>query len=180
MAEAGMAGLGRLTLSRRERMVRRCWYGADHDARHARRDRRCQIWRRRGRLERGFAIHVTEVAADLIPLHGLSAASLFSLCAADPRMRVNQAQYLYLAEWDGPRRESVSEAVEAVLSAASGPLRLDEIAARVESRVHRSCERTAISGCLRAMEAVWDEATEQWSQGGREEFASDDDLVLSA
>ena len=58
-------------------------------------------------------------------------------------MRVNQAQYLYLAEWGEPRRETISEAVAAILSTASGPVNLDEIAATVETRVRRHCDRNA-------------------------------------
>lgn len=127
---------------------------------------------------RGFAVHATELASGVISPGGLSAAAIFCLCAADPRMRVNQAQYLYLAEWGGPRRESVSEAVEAVLLIAGGPLRLDEITAGVESRVRRICERITILGCLRSIEAVCDQASGQWSR--REDVAPDDDLALTA
>jgi len=92
-------------------------------------------------------------------------------------MRVNSARYLYLAEWDGPRRESVSEAVEAVLLLANRPITFDEIADRVEVRIRRTCERTAISGCLQAMEAHLDLPSGQWSRQTHCDALSDDDLM---
>jgi hypothetical protein len=129
---------------------------------------------------RRFAIHASELVSAGMSATLLSASVVFSLVAADARMRVNQAQYLYLADWGDPRRESVSEAVEAVISSASSPLRFDEIVACVEARVRRSCERTAISACLQAIEAVLDEDTGRWSKGVREDFVLDDELTLTA
>ncbi len=111
---------------------------------------------------KGSAIHITEVASGLNSMEGISAEAIFSLCAADARMRVNQAQYLYLQEWGGPRRESISEAVDAVLSTASGPLAFDEIVSIVERRTGRPCERAAIAGCLRALDASLDR---NWADG---------------
>jgi hypothetical protein len=83
---------------------------------------------------RRFAIHASELVSAGMSATLLSASVVFSLVAADARMRVNQAQYLYLADWGDPRRESVSEAVEAVISSVSSPLRFDEIVACVEAR----------------------------------------------
>jgi hypothetical protein len=78
-------------------------------------------------------------------------------------MRVNAAQYLYLSAWGDSRRESISEAVERVLLTTGGPLPLDEVHAQVEARIGRSCEQAAISGYLRAIEAVWNEEISEWS-----------------
>ena len=128
---------------------------------------------------RGFAIHASELSLGLGSMPAVSARTILSLCSTDPRMRVNQAQHLYLAEWGGPRRESVGEAVETILSSAEHPLSFDEITARVEARVRRKCERGSISASLQAIEAVLDHETDRWSRGVREEFMTDQEIALT-
>lgn len=113
--------------------------------------------------ERESGIHSTELAGLQEVAGGLSASVIFSLASGDSRLRVNQAQYLYLAGWEGPRRESVTEAVEKVLSQATGPLEFDEIVRAVVVRVRRDCERTAISSCLQGLDAVHDPISGLWS-----------------
>jgi len=128
---------------------------------------------------RGIAIHASELSSCLVTIPGLAAESILSLAASDARMRVNQAQHLYLAKWGGPRRESVSEAVEVVLATTSHPLSLAEILSQVEVRIQRKCEPVSIVGCLKAVEAVLDPATELWSRAAETEPASDDDVVFA-
>jgi hypothetical protein len=112
---------------------------------------------------RQSAIHVSEVQ-DVMQgfLSKPSAIEIFSLAVADERFRVNPSQYLYLAEWGGPRRESIVEAVESVLSAASGPLSFEEILPLVEARIHRPCDRNAVSTSLQSLEAVLNPVTGLW------------------
>jgi hypothetical protein len=129
---------------------------------------------------RGFAIHASELSSGLGAMSAVSARTILSLCSTDPRMRVNQAQHLYLAEWGGPRRESVGEAVAAVISAADHPMSFDEIIASVELRVRRKCEHSSISASLQAIEAVLDHTTDQWSRGVPEELATDHEIALTA
>jgi len=131
---------------------------------------------------RGFAIHASELSTDTVSLPRLPAAAIFSLATADRRMRVNQDQHLYLREWGGPRREGISEAVQAVLAEASAPLRFDEIVERVEVRVRRPCERNAISGCFQALEAVLDQSTGRWSPSAVmvDDRADDDENARNA
>jgi hypothetical protein len=62
---------------------------------------------------------------------GLPAQSVFSLACGDSRLKVNSGQYLYLEEWGGPRRESMSEAVAAVLMNSTPPLALEDILLQV-------------------------------------------------
>jgi hypothetical protein len=94
---------------------------------------------------------------------GLSAQSLFSLACGDARLKVNSGQYLYLGEWGGPRRESMSEAVAAVLTPSAPPLALEDILLQVEKRMRRICDRRSLINCLRALEIDMDPSTEKWS-----------------
>jgi hypothetical protein len=110
---------------------------------------------------------------------GLSAQSLFSLTCGDSRLKVNSGQYLYLEEWGGPRRESMSEAVAAVLTPSTPPLVLEEILLQVEKRMRRVCDRRSLINCLRALEAEMDPLTEAWSFNSQIPPV-EEDLALSA
>jgi hypothetical protein len=126
---------------------------------------------------RSFALHASEITGTFIAEKGLSAATIFSLAAADPRMRVNGSQDLYLTEWGGPRRESISEAVPKVLATAGSGIRFDDLVEQVGARVRRACDRTAISACLQALEATLDRTSGRWSLPANDvdEFALDDE-----
>ena len=54
-------------------------------------------------------IHLTELESLISTINGVTANSLFSIACLDSRLRVSSSQYIYLDEWDGPRRESLSE-----------------------------------------------------------------------
>jgi hypothetical protein len=82
--------------------------------------------------DRGIGIPVSELErSNLMSVSGLSAQSVFSLACGDSRPKVNSGQYLYLEEWGGPRRESMSEAVAAVLMNSTPPLALEDILLQV-------------------------------------------------
>lgn len=77
--------------------------------------------------------------------------------------RLVQGRYVYLAEWERPRRETIGHAVSAVLEDAAGPLTRDEIAASVENRIGRKIGKPVISGALQALEAEFSDTTREWS-----------------
>ena len=130
--------------------------------------------------DRGIGIHVSELErSNLMAVSGLSAQSLFSLTCGDSRLKVNTGQYLYLEAWGEPRRESMSEAVVAVLTPSTWPMELAEILLQVEKRMSRLCERRSLVNCLRALEAELDPSTEAWSFNSQVPSA-DEDLALSA
>jgi hypothetical protein len=130
--------------------------------------------------DRGIGIHVSELErSNLMSVSGLSAQSLFSLACGDSRLKVNSGQYLYLEEWGEPRRESMSEAVAAVLTPSTSPLALDEILLQVEKRMRRVCDRRSLVNCLRALEAEMDPSTDVWSLNSQN-IPVEEDLVLSA
>ncbi len=125
-------------------------------------------------------MHLSELErSNLMSVSGLSAQGLFSLAVGDSRLNVNSGQYLYLAEWGGPRRESMSEAVAAVLTPSVPPLALDEILLQVEKRMRRLCDRRSLINCLRALEVEMDPSTEKWSLNSQSPSA-EEELALSA
>lgn len=124
--------------------------------------------------ERGDGVHTSELAGISNVLAGLSPSVIFSLASGDSRLKINQGHYLYLSEWGGPRRKSVSEATEMVLAQAAGPLHFDEIVDAVRTNVRRQCDRTAVSACLQGLEAVHDPVSGQWSAAQQEREFSDE------
>jgi hypothetical protein len=130
--------------------------------------------------DRGIGLHVSELErSNLMSVSGLSAQSLFSLASGDSRLKVNSGQYLYLDEWDGPRRESMSEAVAAVLTPSTPPLALEDILIQVEKRMRRICDRRSLINCLRALEVDVDPSTDKWSFAS-ETPPGEEDFALSA
>src|SRR5690606_23901169 len=66
--------------------------------------------------ERRAGLHYTELERSAaLKSWGLSVTAFFSLATLDPRLRVSTGRYLYLHEWGGPRRESLGQAVRAVM-----------------------------------------------------------------
>lgn len=128
----------------------------------------------------GEGVHASELhalvdgAATALPVE-----AVFSLATNDARLRVSQGQYLFLASWGEPRRQGVSEAAEAILTAAATPLAFDQIAAQVQSRVRRRVERTAISACLNAFEATL-HADGRWSAPSNAGSDTDNENELAA
>ncbi|MFE0754298.1 sigma factor-like helix-turn-helix DNA-binding protein [Inquilinus sp. NPDC058860] len=131
---------------------------------------------------RGVAFHVSEILDALegrVPPE-MTAEMVCSLAAVDPRMRVNSAQYLFLEDWGGPRRMSVSDAVTAILIGANVPLSLDDIVADVEKTILRPCERSTVSNCLRALGATFDAESARWSRGvSPDEDVEDEDAFAA-
>jgi hypothetical protein len=129
--------------------------------------------------DRKTGIHISELErSTLTSASGLTARTLFSLACTDARLSVNPGDYLYLEDWGGPRRESVSEAAKIIMERAAGPLPIDDIMSLVEARIRRRCERTSLSHCLRAIECEFDAKTGKWSLMTSE--TADDDIMLSA
>ena len=113
-------------------------------------------------------VHASELPGVLL-LKECPADAFLSLAAQDGRLKVAKGRYVYLAKWDGPRRETTGHAVSAVLENASESLTLDEIVSLVERRVGRKCDRPVISNALRASRSGlrWDD------QGVEPEHASE-------
>lgn len=104
--------------------------------------------------DRGKGLHTSELENYLGA--DLDGKTILSLAAADGRFRVSPGQYLYLTDWGTPRRESVSQALVRILAAAPGAIPFEEIVRRVEPNIGRTCERTAVSAALQAIDACMD------------------------
>ena len=114
--------------------------------------------------KRGSGLHYEELenSAALKSL-GLSVPAFFSLAATDERMRVSTSRYLYLQEWGGPLRESLGEALKAVLMSDGVHLGISDIATAVSLRLGRSVEKPVISSSLQAAGAVHHPEDGTWS-----------------
>lgn len=111
---------------------------------------------------RGVGVHASELWNLLTPIPELSIEAALSLARLDERMRVSVGQYVYLERWEGPRRETVSVALEAVMRRLDAPTPFNEIVGLVQDRIGRLCERSTVSGCLQALGATFD-INEMWS-----------------
>lgn len=100
---------------------------------------------------KGMGIHISEFEAQLPP--PLTPKMLFSLASLDERLKVSPGQYIYLREWQHPRRLTVSEACEEILR--SEALSFDELCAQVHLRVGRQCDRGVISSSLQSIGATF-------------------------
>lgn len=104
--------------------------------------------------KRGVGIHISELRGRLPDIPGLTAEAVFSLSTQDPRLRVSLGQYLYLVNWGGPRRETIIEAVTAVLQNAPHALSPGELTKLVQGRIGRPCDRAAILRTLVNIDAT--------------------------
>lgn len=108
-------------------------------------------------------VHYSELE-EIPQLHhlGINAATLFSLASNDVRMRANTGRYLYLSEWEGPRRESLTQAVKRVMETGGRPLAMDDILVRVSTDLGRTVERTTVVSSLGAIDAQYSEILQKW------------------
>ena len=106
--------------------------------------------------ERGEGIHITELGVLMEAYPGLASETVIGLANCDGRLKVTSGQYLYLSCWGSAHRETVVEAVRAILTGRSDPIHYNEIVTLAQTRIGRPCERQAISGALQALEANFD------------------------
>lgn len=107
-------------------------------------------------------IHASELSG-IMPLKDITPDAFLSIVSQDKQLKIAQGRYVYLAEWGSPRRETIGQAVSAVLEGATRPLALGRIARLVENRIGRKIGKPVISGALQALEAEFNDATGEWS-----------------
>jgi hypothetical protein len=134
-------------------------------------------------LERlGHGLHVTEVAEALTATRSLAEkikdpALLCTIAQRTGRIKISPGQYIYLADWEGPRRHSVSEALRKIFAEATDEgLTLAQIEDAVRQDVGRLVPRTSISAALQAFGALWNRETGRWHAPGTTEDANMADL----
>ena len=109
---------------------------------------------------RESGIHAQELSS-ILDLRDCPTEAIFSIAIQDGRFKVKR-QYIYLAGWEGPRRETIKEAVLGVLKALAQPISLDGISVLVEQRIGRKCNRMNIYNSLRTLGAIFDRKTGTW------------------
>ncbi len=128
--------------------------------------------------EKQSGIHTSELSG-ILPLKGTPPDTVLSIASQDKRLKIAQGRYLYLADWGGPRRETIRQALSAVLEAAARPLALGEIASLVESRIGRKIGKPVISGALQAIDADFNSATGEWGPSSLSTGDDEDTADLS-
>jgi hypothetical protein len=114
--------------------------------------------------KRGSGIHESELAdSAVLASMGLTVPAFFSLAVTDSRLRTSTGRFLYLGEWGNPRRETIAEAVRAIMTSTNAPMKFGDISNAVRERVRRDFQASAISGCLQALDARHDAAEGTWS-----------------
>jgi len=79
----------------------------------------------------------------------ISAVEIIDLSSLDTRLTTRQGQYLYLREWNGPRRETLTDVVKAVMKESVGqPVTVDMIVTLTEERIKRFVDKRCIYGAL--------------------------------
>lgn len=111
--------------------------------------------------EKQAGVHASELS-EILPLEDCSPDAFLSIASQDERLKIAQGRYVYIAEWESPRRETIGHAVSAVLEGSTVPLSLEEIAVSVENRIGRKISKAVVSGALQALEAEFEGATGKW------------------
>jgi len=111
--------------------------------------------------EKQLGIHAIELP-EILSLRDCSTDAFLSIASQDERLKIAHGRYVYLAEWGGPRREAIGQAVAAVLEGSGRSLTLEEIAVAAENRIGRKIDKPVVSGALQALEAEFDGATGKW------------------
>ena len=113
--------------------------------------------------ERSVGIHVTECGLLIATnLFDISPQTVFSLANQDERMSVSVGRYLYLSDWGGARRLSVSEAIRQIADEAVAPLANDDVVTRVEALTGLLCSRQHVARYLAAIGAQYDKGIGKW------------------
>jgi hypothetical protein len=114
--------------------------------------------------KRQSGIHVSEIGETLGERWAQAAAHIvMSLCNFDPRLKVSLGQFVHLNEWEGPRRETVLQTVQRLVSEMPSAFTNEDVARRVRERTSLPFETSQISACLRSAGAVYDSINRVWS-----------------
>ena len=144
------------------RMQRGVWGLNDRDVPFSRLEQQELLDKLATKLDkRESGIHAEELS-NILDLQNCPAEAFFSIAIQDARFKVRR-RYIYLAEWEDPRRETVEEAVLGVLKALTQPISLDKIAVLVEQKIGWKCDRKNIYKSLRTFGASFDRNTGTWS-----------------
>lgn len=109
-------------------------------------------------------IHASEISEKLdSPWNEIAPQLVLSIGILDQRLRVSVGQFLYLAEWNEPRRETVFQIVQRLVDAASGSFTTGEIVRQLETEITLQIDTSQVSACIRSAGATFDPLSRTWS-----------------
>jgi hypothetical protein len=114
--------------------------------------------------ERQLGLHMSEITEAIGDRWShVPAQIVTSLCNFDLRLKVSLGQFVYLSEWEGPRRETVLQTVQALVSKMPIPFTNEDVSRLVRERTKLPFETSQISACLRSAGAIYDNVNRVWS-----------------
>jgi hypothetical protein len=116
---------------------------------------------------RGKGLHQTEVKSELDKAGFAHAAGIepywaISLAGTDPRFRVAIGGYVGLADWEGPRRLTLTAAAKRLSMQLKGPESIELISQQLGELTEREVTRSEAINAIRGADFVFDEGTEMW------------------
>ncbi|GAC1315560.1 MAG: hypothetical protein NVSMB28_00240 [Collimonas sp.] len=113
-------------------------------------------------------IHLTEIKErlrDITPeiLRVEDSYAIFSVLTIDPKFKLSQSGYVYLALWEGPRRLSQGDAVAAALTQMKElEFKASDLAERAAEILGRPVEKESVYAAMAANGAKFNEETSRW------------------
>ena len=118
---------------------------------------------------KGKGIHISEIKDVLLPIFPIASTvedpfTFFGIAQKYPKFALTKGQYLYLAEWNAPRRYNMTQAIVRVLKdAGSIGLTLDEAMQRVSILIERPWPKGTFFGPQACgLGGVYDPETARW------------------
>lgn len=116
---------------------------------------------------RQTGIHVSEISEALgHRWAGVPAHIVVSLSNFDERLKVSLGQFVYISEWEGPRRQSILQTVQSLVGDLPEKFSSEDVVRLVKDRTDLPFDTSQISACLRSAGAVYDSSDRIWSLGG--------------
>ena len=119
-------------------------------------------------------IHESELSS-VLNLKECPPQVFISIAVQDNRLSFGHGKYVYLSNWDDPRRKTVAGAVASVLKDTKSPITFEQIVKQVEHLIDRKCNPQAIANALYAHEAKFDETNKKWRVISSSSFFEEED-----
>jgi hypothetical protein len=115
----------------------------------------------------GHGLHISELSAALCETKNVvqrigHPLLLFDLIQRNRTFKTSRGQYIYLADWEGPRRLTVAAALGHLVKEGSAGMTFEQIEDKVSEVVGRPVSRTSVSAALQAAGARWEEKSGLW------------------
>lgn len=119
-------------------------------------------------------IHSSELATKLDhPWNGISPQIILSIGVLDERLKVSLGQFLYLAEWGNPKRETIFQIVQRLVENGPDTFTNADIVKQIEQQSTLPVDTSQVSACLRSVGATFDSELRLWSIDREYEYGED-------